>query len=231
MGMLVHRPSRNGTISLPGIPEKLSLWGWPDELQSWSWSGFEGEPIQVRVFARGCEKVRLLLNGQHLSDAPVQSNLTAVFVVIYSPGTLTAVCVNGSAVVPNGPTAELKTASEPVAINLTVDRAVIKHDVRDLVYITAMLVDANGTMAIGALDTDVVFAVTNGPGKLVAVGSGDPQDISSLRGDTKRIFRGRAIAIVQPNGAGDPAGVITITATAKGLPVATVAVTTRKCTG
>jgi hypothetical protein len=28
MGMLVHRPSKTGTILMPGLPEKLSLWGW-----------------------------------------------------------------------------------------------------------------------------------------------------------------------------------------------------------
>ncbi len=224
MGMLVHRPSAKGTISAPGLPEKLSLWGWPDELESWTWPGFEGHQVQVRVFARGCEQARLLLNGAHLADAPVQSNLTSVFVVPYAPGTLTAQCVNGSSVLPHAPSVSLQTASVPTSVKLTADRETIAHDARDLMYITAALVDANGILVINT-SRNVTFTIASGPGEIIAVGSADPQDPTSLRAKSKRFFRGRAIVIVRPLPA-VAAGTVVISASVDGLALATVAVKT-----
>ena len=60
------------------------------------------------------------------SDAAVQANLTVVFVVKYQPGNLTALCVNGSTVLPDGPTATLATAGDPARIVLTTDRPVLE---------------------------------------------------------------------------------------------------------
>jgi len=222
MGMLVHRPSAKGTISAPGLPEKLSLWGWPDELESWSWPGFEGEQVQVRVFARGCEQVRLVLNGAHFAEAPVQTNLTAVFVVPYAPGTLTALCINGSSILPTN--VSLWTEGAPTGVKLTADRKMIVHDTNDLAFITATLVDANGTRVFNTR-SNVTFDVASGPGELVAVGSADPQDPSSMRSNSKLFFKGRVLAILRPI-AGATAGTVIIKASVEGLTLATVAVTT-----
>ena len=65
MAMAVHLPSRH--------PEQVSAWGWPQERASWTFPGHEGEELQVRVFARGCEAVTLLLDGKSVGTAPVQA--------------------------------------------------------------------------------------------------------------------------------------------------------------
>ena len=71
----------------------------------------------------------------------------------------------------------------------------------------------------------VTFSVT-GPGELLAVGSGDPSDRSSLRQNSKAVWQGRAIAVIRPV-SGMPPGTITVTASADGVPVATTAVATK----
>src|SRR5438552_4096265 len=69
--MAVHRP-------LPaGLKEKVSYWGWPDEMQSWTWNGYEGKPMQVRVFSRA-HKVRLLLNNEVIGEKDIpDTSITA----------------------------------------------------------------------------------------------------------------------------------------------------------
>ena len=86
--------------------------------------GHEGELLQVRVFARGCEAAALQLDRRRIGLAPVEANFTAVFNVTYAPGTLEVKCVNGTEVVP-GRTTALKTAGAPAALVATPDRAVI----------------------------------------------------------------------------------------------------------
>merc|ERR1711971_95319 len=131
MGMLVHRPSSNGSFMVPGLPEHLSLWGWPDEIESWSWPGFEGAPMQIRVFARGCETARLLLNGKVLSETTIQANFTALFVIPYSAGNLTSVCVQGTGKHPVS-SISLLTEESPAQLQLVSDRTSITHEANDL---------------------------------------------------------------------------------------------------
>ena len=70
----------------------------------------------------------------------------------------------------------------------------------------------------------VVTFVVTGPGELLAVGSGDPSDPTSLRQNTKAVWRGRAIAVVRP--VGTVPGTITVTASVDGVPMATTAIIT-----
>ena len=127
--------------------------------------------LQVRVFARGCQSARLELNGVAVGPAvPFAENLTAVFNVPYSPGTLAAVCLNGSVILP-GIAAALTTADRPAALNLSADRPAIAHDLADLAFITVSVLDAAG-LRVPEAAVPVAFAVS-GPGKLIAVGSGE----------------------------------------------------------
>jgi len=59
---------------------------------------------------------------------------------------------------------------------------------------------------------NVTFTLT-GPGRLAAVGNGNPRDTGSFHRNTRRTWMGRVVAIVQSTGA----GTITITASAPGI--------------
>lgn len=221
IGLVVHQPSANGTLSIPGLPETMSWWGWPDELERWSWPGFEGAPLQVRVFVRGCQTVQLELDGAVLARAPVQANLTAVFVVPYTPGRLEAICANGSIPLP-GPRASLSTEGAPVRLQLEADRTAIAADRDDLAYITATLVDAEGTR-VQTLRPSVTFHVA-GVGELLAVGTGDPADPASFQNGTRRLWQGRAVAIAGPSREATSGQHMIITASIQGVPTASVVV-------
>ena len=222
MRMLVHRPAAHPELPAKWKPQTFN-WAWPDEVESWTWPGFEGQPLGVRVFARGCESVQLALDGKTLATAAVQSNLTAIFTGIpYRSGSLQASCVNGSTPVRNI-SYELQTAGAPASLQLHADRTVLRHNMNDLAYVSVTVVDAvsrrHPTAAVS-----VSFSV-GGAGRLVAVGSGDPADPSSFTDNARTTWRGRAMAILQPT-LGVAAGTITLTASVPGLKAAQITITT-----
>ena len=216
--MAVHTPGTH--------PEQVSSWGWPEELPSWTFPGHDGRDLQVRVFARGCETAVLFLNGKRVASAPFQANFTAVANVTYAPGKLEARCFNGTTAVA-GRAAALVTAGVPSALTATPDRAAIRAAASDLSFVTIAVVDAAG--AVVDTDTGVnattVSVTVRGPGKLLALGNGNPADPASFYCGQRAAWRGRLVAIVKPTAA---AGHITLTASAPGLPNATAVITTAK---
>ncbi len=211
----VHRPmGANHT-------ERVSGWGWPEELDSWSWDGHphvagpDTPPLSVNVYAKAglCDRVSLTLNGKAVAGSPQpvghDTQLTATFQVPYTAGTLEATCGTAAA--------SLKTTGSPAALRLDPDRAAIADDPNDLSFVTATVVDAAGAR-IPQGEEAVAFAVVSGPGRLAAVGTGNPKDTSSFHSGKKTTWMGRALAIVQPTGG---AGAVVLEATAMGKTVRT----------
>lgn len=215
--MAVRWPLRAGQSEiLTTWPDKGQhfTWGWPDEAQSWTWTGHEGTRMQVNVYSR-CPQVRLLLNGHEVGTKAVGDAYTATFEVPYKAGELRAIgLVDGRPVA----TRVLRTAGRAVRLRLTADRARIRNSRNDLAYVTVEAVDAAGTRVPDAAVT-VRFEV--GGGELAAVGNGDPLDTASFQAHTRRLYDGRALAILRPHRLN---GAITLRATAPGLPSATVSV-------
>lgn len=211
--MAVHRPMPDS------LKEIVSYWGWPDEVQSWTWPGSESRPLEVRVFSRA-PMVRLLLNGKTVGEQKMgDSSITAVFEVLYQPGLLKAVNIEGGketdAVV-------LKTTGAPHHIRLTADRSAIKASRNDLAYIAVEVVDDQNNV-VPTAHIPIHFTVT-GAGELAAVGNADPTDLSSFHQLERTTFRGRCIAIIRPK---KQAGTIVLQATAKDLKPARIVVTSK----
>ena len=191
-------------------------------MQSWTWPGHEGEALSVRVFARcGSEKVDLKLNGKSVANSPAaigySTEYMATFTVPYSAGSLTASCVGNATA-----TKTFKTAKAAASIVLSADRSTISADRDDLSYVTASVVDADGTLLPDAR-IPLDFAVT-GDGELTAVGTGDPTDVSSFHTGKRTTWHGVAVAILRPTTTS--AGSIKLTASSSGLKSASVTVAT-----
>jgi beta-galactosidase len=90
-------------------------------------------------------------------------------------------------------------------------------DWNDITYVTATLVDANGTVLPDT--TTVVHFKTTGPASLIAVDNGNLLDHDPFHADQRKLYDGSAIAILRATA---PTGDITITATVDGLPPATL---------
>jgi beta-galactosidase len=170
----------------------------------------------VEVYSNA-EQVELLLNGRSLgSKARPSDDAPRNWQVPFEPGTLRAVGSNGGKVVA---THELKTAGRPARVVLSVDKTRLAHAWDDVVYVEATVVDANGVLVPGASDL-ITFKAT-GPGRVVAVDSGDNASHEPFQASQRRAYQGRCFALLK---ASAPRGRIDVTAAAAGLAPGAVSV-------
>lgn len=202
--MMVHRPIPAGKREITGF------YDFPDEMKSWTWTGHEKDTLQVRVFTRS-SVVKLELNGKLIATQILEKgSIVAKFNVPYTAGKLVARCYDGDKEIASQ---SLTTAGKPFAIRLKADRATIKVSKNDLAYIAVEIVDKAGNLVPNIDDKLIKYQIT-GNGNIVGVGNGNPRDMSSFKKPEKKVFQGRGLVIVQPNG---KAGKIVLKAEAEGL--------------
>ncbi|MCS7061794.1 MAG: glycoside hydrolase family 2 TIM barrel-domain containing protein [Anaerolineae bacterium] len=227
----VHAPAPTGKTP------HITLWGWPDVRASWTWPGYEGRLFTIDVYA-ACEQVELQLNGRSLGVKDVRREgrptlgegkplstsqpitpelkLTATFDVPYEAGELRAIGYYGGQAIAE---ARLVTVGEPSAIRLTPDQSVIRASRDSLCYVTAEVTDQSGALHPNAEHS--LFFTVKGAGELAAVGNGDPRSVERYRGNQRRAFQGRCLAVIRSNG---QAGPIHLRAQADGLDAAEVVI-------
>jgi len=207
----------------------------------WNWKGREGQFLPVACYTN-CDSVELFLNGKSLgakgqtfprfgmqgrygqSPQPgglrTTSDLHLAWDVPYEPGTLKAVGTKAGNVVAQ---VEISTTGDPAAIDLSVARAAIRADRRDLSHVIVKVLDAEGRLHPDA-DNEVTFEV-QGEGKLIGVDNGNMADMTAdFKGKVRKASHGMCLAIVQSTG---NSGQIRVTATSPGLKSATVTIATR----
>lgn len=198
----------------PPLPEgmkiEVSAWGWHDVQPSWTWPDATGKTLQVDVYC-DADDVELQLNGHSLGRQPAtaQQRFIATFNVPYEPGTVKAIARRRGNVVSES---ILHTTGAATQLAMEVDRARIEVSPDDLAYITVKALDADG-MWVPMATHSIAFTL-QGPGTLAAVASADPCSTESYRGNVRQLWRGRALAVIRPNG---QPGEITLEAHADGL--------------
>ena len=207
----------------------------------WNWKGKEGQFIPVTCYTN-CDTVELFVNGKSAglkgyafprygmedrygntgarARVPRTTNdLHLEWDVPYEPGTLKAVGTKDGKVVS---TVEVSTTGEPSAVRLTVDRAEIAADRRDVAHVTVEILDAQGRVAPTA-DHEVAFVV-EGEGKLIGLDNGDPQSHEDYKAARRKALNGLCLAIVQSTG---KSGQIRVTANSPGLQPGNLTISTR----
>ena len=210
--MLVHRPVPAGQ------KEAIAPWGFADEIKSWTWPGQEGKMMQVDVYSRS-KTIKLELNGKLIAEQDIpEGSITATFQIEYQPGTLIAKSYN------NGKetgSSTMATTGKPAAIRLVADRNVINKGINDLSFVSVAIVDDKGNIVPSADGLEIKFSITGNAG-IVALGNGNPADMSSFQQDHKMVFGGKALAIIRPKGI---KGSATLTAKAEGLKAGIIQIT------
>lgn len=179
-------------------PEPLhiheTLWSvWPT-WDSWTWNGFEGKDLAVEVYS-SYPKVRLYLNGSVVGEKFTEENekFMATFHVSYVAGELKAVALDQTN--KEVETRILNTASKPTQIRLKADRNYIKATGLDLSYITAEIIDGQGTVCPSEMDR-ISFEI-EGPGLLVGIDNANLKDTELYKGSSRKVWKGRALGIVR----------------------------------
>jgi len=176
-------------------------------LPHWTWPGAEGREIPVWCYTNGTD-VELFLNGRALGRRAM-TELHAEWRVPYEPGTLRAVAFKDGR---EWATAEAHTAGAPARLQLRADRKTIHADGRDLVFITAQVLDDAGCVCPNA-DHAVQFTL-RGAGFFLGADNGDPTDHESFQSRRRRAFHGLCLAVLR---ATRQAGRMTLLAESDGL--------------
>jgi beta-galactosidase len=189
-----------------------------------------------------CETVELFLNGksygakgyvfprrgQEAGAGPAAAASNAVrttsdlhlsWDVPYEPGTLRAVGTRGGKEVV---TAEVATAGDPAAINLSLDRDSITADRRDVAHLTVQIVDDKGRAVPGA-ENEVAFNI-QGEGRIIGVDNGNPLSHEDYKAAKRKAYNGACLAIIQSTA---KPGQVQLTASSPGLKSQSIAIVTK----
>ncbi|MBY8882623.1 glycoside hydrolase family 2 TIM barrel-domain containing protein [Actinacidiphila acidipaludis] len=160
--------------------------------------------------------------GSYTSPNGSAGKLHLTWDVPFAQGELKAVARSGGRTVA---TDVLRTASPAHAVRLVADRASAPADGSSLIYVTAEVIDARGTVLPNAAEL-LTFHVAGG--SLAGVDNGQQESAERYQATTRTTFRGKALAIVR---AGTAPGRLTVTATADGLHPGSVSVRTTRPDG
>jgi beta-galactosidase len=157
----------------------------------WTWPDPKGTKRSVKVYSN-LDEVELFLNGRSLGvkkgdDYPGLAHPPRIWEVPYQSGTLEAVARSMSKTIKD----TRKTAGPAIRIDLNSDvKQVRSGDRGSLAYLTASVVDANGTIVPNAFHP--ISFTSYGPGELLPqLWAGHPQGFTwnAIAGMTRIVFR------------------------------------------
>ena len=190
-------------------------------LPHWNWPERTGEITPVHVYTSG-DEAELFLNGKSLGrkkKGPYQYRFRWDS-VIYTPGELRVkVWKDGKEWAED----IVRTTKKASKILLEADRKEIRSDGKDLAFVTVKVVDEEDLLV--PRTHDLVKFKIEGPGEIVAVGSGDPTSHEPFIADQHTVFNGKCLVIVR--GTGKP-GIVRLTARSKGLKQGVTEIITEK---
>ncbi len=177
------------------------------------WDHNIGEEISVRTYSN-LSDVELMQNGRSLGKQHVDFRHGDKFYcewnIRFRKGSITAVAYDD-----DGKEAARDTVcsfEDAESIDAVPDKYLMNADGRDLIFIEINVVDKNGVTVANAHNR--IKVEVEGAARLVGLDNGDSTDRDSYKGDNRRLFSGKLLAIIQATL--DP-GEITVTLKSEGL--------------
>ena len=182
------------------------------------WDFNEGQTIDIRIVTNA-PKAELYVNGVRKGDhefsnkpgsgSKIEWNLQ----IPYTKGIVEARALddNGSVIA----TDVIKSFTD--AVKLSIKRPFeegkeLVANTRDLAYLEISALDAEGVEVANAQNR--VNVTVKGPARLVGLDNGDSSDLDSYKGNSRRLFGGKLLAIIETT---DEEGDIEVTVSGKGL--------------
>ena len=190
----------------------MTPWGFPAVLSNWNYSGYEGKPVELVVYSNA-EEVEVLVNGISLGRKPVCMERpmpnSVHFETIYAPGKVEAISYLGGNEISRD---VLVTTGEVVALAITSEKAEMKADGHDLIYVNIELWDKDGKVVP---DAAVPLNVkVDGCAVLAGFGSANPVTDEDYTNASTVSYRGRAQAIIR---SGYESGNVNVEVSAEGM--------------
>ena len=186
-------------------------WAFIPGLHSWEWNFPEGKMMNVDVLG-AADEIELFLNGKSIGKKKPFEKITT-FNVPYTKGELKAVSYKDGKKIGKD---ILKTPGNPTELVVQPERAKIKADLSEIVYINFEIMGSNGARNFNA-DREVSFQI-EGPATIAAIGSSNPSAPIDypFHGTKCKTYQGRGQLILRSTG---EAGTIKIQAVSEGLKI------------
>lgn len=223
-----------GIVDTAGFPKDIyyfyqSVWLSPEQKKVLHivpsyWDFIPGQEIDVLIYSNARD-VELFLNGKsigsHVMELETSQDMRAHFKVPFEPGVLRVVghFADGSEC-----SEVLHTPSDPAAVVMTSDKETLLADGRDIAFVEISTVDVNG-IPVGNARNRIRVEVS-GAGRLVGLDNGDSTDYDSYKGDNRRLFSGKLLAMIESTL--EP-GEITVRAYSEGLENAELRLVSENC--
>lgn len=223
-----------GIVDTAGFPKDIyyfyqSVWVSPEQKKVLHivpsyWDFIPGQEIDVLIYSNARD-VELFLNGKsigsHVMELETSQDMRAHFKVPFEPGVLRVVghFADGSEC-----SEVLHTPSDPAAVVLTSDKETLLADGRDIAFVEISTVDVNGIPVGNA--RNLIRVEVSGAGRLVGLDNGDSTDYDSYKGDNRRLFSGKLLAMIESTL--EP-GEITVRAYSEGLENAELRLVSENC--
>lgn len=223
-----------GIVDTAGFPKDIyyfyqSVWVSPEQKKVLHivpsyWDFIPGQEIDVLIYSNARD-VELFLNGKsigsHVMELETSQDMRAHFKVPFEPGVLRVVghFADGSEC-----SEVLHTPSDPAAVVMTSDKETLLADGRDIAFVEISTVDVNG-IPVGNARNRIRVEVS-GAGRLVGLDNGDSTDYDSYKGDNRRLFSGKLLAMIESTL--EP-GEITVRAYSEGLENAELQLVSENC--
>lgn len=177
------------------------------------WDFSEDKLIDVRVVAN-TPKIALYLNEKLIETREVDLKNKETFVenwqIPYKKGTIRVQGLDefGVLIIEK----EISSFGDPVKIKLNPSKTVIRSKSEDLIFIEINVEDQSD-IAVENANNRVQIEV-NGAGRLIGIDNGDSTDYESYKGNNRKLFSGKLVAIIAAN---DQIGKIEVVAKSHGL--------------
>lgn len=223
-----------GIVDTAGFPKDIyyfyqSVWVSPEQKKVLHivpsyWDFIPGQEIDVLIYSNARD-VELFLNGKsigsHVMELETSQDMRAHFKVPFEPGVLRVVghFADGSEC-----SEVLHTPSDPAAVVMTSDKETLLADGRDIAFVEISTVDVNGIPVGNA--RNLIRVEVSGAGRLVGLDNGDSTDYDSYKGDNRRLFSGKLLAMIEST---LQPGEITVRAYSEGLENAELRLVSENC--
>lgn len=171
-------------------------------LPHWNMNVAEGTQVKVWAFTNA-QEVELSLNGVSHGKKTCEKHGYVEWLLPYEKGTLSAIGYEGGSVVSRD---EKVTAGEPVKLVLKADKAFMKADADDVVFVTAHLEDSDGNFVYNTGE-EIEFT-HQGPCEFIGTGNGNNLSSEHDKEEKRTLFVGKCMAMYRST---FEAGELTIT--------------------
>ena len=178
-------------VNHSGEEYTVGRWRLTDAVNSWTWLGCEGKTADIEVYSKGNE-IELFQDGVSLGRKSLEL-CRASFQTTYQPGVLEAISfdVAGAEIARE----YLVSASGEKQITIIPEEREIRADGQDLAYINIQITD--GDRIPWMMEDQKLSVTVEGAGKLLALGSGNPETVEKFSDTSYTTYHGRLLAIVQ----------------------------------